>query len=394
MITSNKNNTAHKSLRDFSSMEERRSYIEQEKNVKFAAIGSIVAQIETASAKNCENMIGSAQIPLGIAGPLHIKNDDLDESFYIPLATTEGALIASVSRGCKAITAVGGAQTRVESVGITRGAVFQTSGIVQNKKAETWIRNHKEEIRTKALQTSSHITFLDAECSSFGTNLFVRFSYDTQDAMGMNMVTIATDVIVKWLKRELSISCVSLAGNFDIDKKPAWLNFLKGRGKKVWAQVVLSSSVLHDVLKTDATKMHEVNLRKNIYGSIASGSMGFNAHYANVLAALFLATGQDPAHVVEGSLGVTTTEIIDGQLYISVFLPDLIAGTIGGGMSLPTQKESLQLLGVFGANEGKNAVKFAHIVAAAVLAGEISLLASLSQGTLAAAHQKLARGRK
>lgn len=179
-----------------------------------------------------------------------------------------------------------------------------------------------------------------------------------------------------------------MAGNYDIDKKPAWLNFINGRGKKVWAEAVIPHAVIKDVLKTTPEKIHEVVIKKCLLGSIISGSMGFNAHYANIIAAIFASCGQDLAHVVEGSLGITTTELIGDNLYMSCYLPDLMVGTVGGGTGLPTQKEALAILG------NPTAMQFAEIVGGTVLAGELSLLGALSSGQLAEAHSKLGRGRK
>ena len=217
--------------------------------------------------------------------------------------------------------------------------------------------------------------------------LFVRFSFDTGDAMGMNMVTIATDAVSKLIEKETGATCLSVAGNFDVDKKPAWLNVINNRGMVVWAECVIKKEIVAEVLKTNAEKVFEVWLSKCMVGSAMSGSLGFNAQFANVIAAIFIAAGQDPAHVVEGSTGITTVKALSGgDLYVSVYLPSLLVGTVGGGTNLATQKEALELLGVVGKTGA-----FAEIVGSAVLAGEISLLASLSEGSLAGAHSTLGR---
>jgi len=185
---------------------------------------------------------------------------------------------------------------------------------------------------------------------------------------------------------------LAVAGNFDIDKKPAWLNFINNRGFPVWAEVVLKKEVVETILKTTPEQFFEVWLAKCMIGSAMSGSLGFNSHYANVIAAMFIATGQDPAHVVEGSMGVTTAKVLtNGDLYVSVYLPALNIGTVGGGTQLATQQEALQILQVAGEN---NVEKFAELIGGAVLAGEISLLASLSEGSLSDAHRELGRGGK
>jgi len=207
------------------------------------------------------------------------------------------------------------------------------------------------------------------------------------------MVTIATDAIASYIQEQTGISCLSLSGNYCVDKKPSWQNVINNRGIVVWAEATITKNVLTNVLKTSAKKVYDVWLGKCMIGSAMSGSMAFNAQFANIVAALFAATGQDIAHVVEGSLGVTTAEVVEENLYISVYLPDLMVGTVGGGTGLATQKEALSLLGVVGGDDGKNAQRLAELIGATVLAGELSLLSSLEEGSLAKAHQRLGRGK-
>ncbi|MCX6791745.1 MAG: hydroxymethylglutaryl-CoA reductase [Candidatus Gottesmanbacteria bacterium] len=379
-----------KSLRDYKSVLERRRAIEKHRRVDLNHIGSFTLNETVAAARNCENMIGAAQIPMGIAGPLRLTGvrSGQAQNYYVPLATTEGALVASVNRGCKAITGSGGAAADSYRVGATRGPVFKVKNIEENKKLYEFLKTHVEDLRKITGQTSKHINLEKLTSRGVGKYRYVRFVFDTQDAMGMNMVTIATQKLVEFIETKTGCRCISLAGNYDVDKKPSWLNVIEGRGIKAWAEVTIPDRILKGVLKTTAKKMYDVWLAKCMMGSAMSGSMAFNAQYANVVAALFLATGQDIAHVVEGSLGITTAEVMKEDLYVSVYLPDLMVGTVGGGTGLATQKEAFQLLGV------EHSQNFAEIVAGAVLAGEISLLASLSEGTLAKAHEVLARGKE
>jgi hydroxymethylglutaryl-CoA reductase (NADPH) len=371
-------------LRTYKSVLERRRAIEKHLKVDLKHIGSFTLDGAVASARNCENMIGAAQIPMGIAGPLRIARTD----YFIPLATTEGALVASVNRGCKAITASGGAAVDSYRVGATRGPVFKVQNLKESGRLTGFLEEHFTDLQKIAETTSRHLTLTTYMDRLIGRNRYVRFVFDTQDAMGMNMVTIATQKLVEYIETKTAARCISLAGNFDVDKKPSWLNGIEGRGIKVWAETTISDRILTEVLKTTAQKMYDVWLAKCMLGSAISGSMAFNAQYANVVAAVFLSTGQDAGHIGEGSLGITTTEILNGKdLYVSVHLPDLMVGTVGGGTGLATQQEALTLLGV------KNSRNFAEIVAGAVLAGEISLLASLSEGTLAKSHQQFARGK-
>lgn len=383
-------------LRNFKSVSERRKAIEKEVGVTLANVGSFSLDEPVASSRNCENMIGVAQIPLGVAGPLYIHHSSFGiQHYYIPLATTEGALVASVNRGCKAITESGGATVDSHRVGATRGPVFKVNSLKEHDQIYQYLKTNLEELKKIAAKTSHHLKLSKLLTRGVGRYRYVRFVFDTTDAMGMNMATIATHALVKHIEKKFGITCVSVAGNFDIDKKPSWLNAIENRGIKAWAEVTLPAAVLQTVLKTTAQNVYEVWLAKCMIGSALSGSLGFNAQYANVVAAIFAATGQDLGHVGEGSIGITTTEVVDGNdLYVSIVLPDLMVGTVGGGTGLATQKEALELLGVAGGNSGKNSQRFAEIVGAAVLAGEISLLSSLEEGTLAQAHARLARGAK
>lgn len=370
-------------LRNYTTVSERREALEKELHASLPHIGSCTLDESAAASRNCENMIGAAQIPMGVAGPLRMKKD-----YYIPLATTEGALVASVNRGCKAITQSGGAATDSYRVGATRGAVFAVKNLRENDALNTYLQTHREELQAIAAQTSGHLTLTSVFSRGLGRQRYVRFVYDTKDAMGMNMVTIATTELAQTIEKATGARCVAVAGNYDVDKKPSWLNMIEGRGRKVWAEVTVPGHVLEKTLKTTAKAVYDVWLAKCMIGSAMSGSMGFNAQYANVVAALFLATGQDPGHIGEASCGMTTAEVLGDDLYVSVYLPDLMVGTVGGGTGLATQKEALSIIGA------KTSEELARVVAAAVLAGEVSLLASLAQGTLASAHQALARGKR
>lgn len=367
-------------LKDFKSTKERREYIEKSRKIKLD--NTAKTQIDDEKDIKCENLIGATAFPLGVAGPLLINNKD----HFIPLATTEGALVASVSRGCKAINLSGGAKTFIENVGVTRGPVFETSGLEESMKLKKWLKDNYNLLKTEAEKTSSHIQLKKLGTRIAGTYVYMRFYFDTQEAMGMNMVTIATEKISQFIQKNTSIRCLAVSGNFCIDKKPAWLNFISGRGKRAWAEVVLKREVVKDVLKTTPEEFFEVWLSKCMIGSAMSGSLGFNAHFANVVAAFFAATGQDIAHTVEGSMGVTTSKVLkNGDLYISIYMPSVMIGTVGGGTKLKIKQEALSIIGA------ENSIELAKVLSGAVLAGEISLLASLAQGSLAKTHEKLGR---
>jgi hydroxymethylglutaryl-CoA reductase (NADPH) len=353
---------------------------------------------ERASSRHCENFIGVSQVPLGVAGPLVVRGRQVepDEMLFVPLATTEGALIASVNRGCRAIALAGGAEVRVEDVGMTRAPVFCTSGIAQTERFLDWLGENEERIREVAEGTSRFLRLVEIKTQAIGTSVFLRFRFSSGDAMGMNMATIACDRVVRELiQPETGIRCVALSGNYCVDKKSSAINFLEGRGKRIHAEVELGPEILEECLKTSTEAMLEVQYRKNLVGSIAAGAMGSNAHFANVLAAFFIATGQDVAQVVEGSMGMTTIERSGkGGILASIFMPDVPLGVVGGGTTLGTQREALALLRVEADPErpGAGALRLAEILGATILAGEISLMAAFTSGDLAGAHERLGRG--
>ncbi len=375
----------------------RREALEEIGGGSMEHTGRFTLDAEQASFRNCENFLGAAQVPVGVIGPLRLRGEYVDGDVYVPLATTEAALVASTNRGCAAIREAGGATVRVEDVGMTRAPVFRTSGVDQSRRFLAWIREHHEEIRAITEGTSRYLRLLEIRPAMFGSSVFLRFKFDAGDAMGMNMATIACDkVVTEYIEPETGISCIALSGNYCVDKKPADINFQEGRGKRVYAEIVLEAPVLKRSLKTTARDLVEAQYRKNLLGSIAAGSKGFNAHYANVLAAFFIATGQDPAHVVEGSLGVTCIEPRGPEaVFASVYLPDVPVGAIGGGTALATQREALELLGVVPDCErpGAAARRLAEILGGAVLAGELSLMAAFTSHDLARAHERLGRGK-
>ena len=369
----------------------RRRYIEEETDSSLEYIGKYTIPEEYAVKHNIENMIGCIQIPAGVAGPLSVRGEYADGSFYIPLATTEGALTASVNRGCRAVSAAGGAEVRIFSDGMSRAPVFAAEDIPHAARAASWIKENIPLLKTAAEATTSHGKLTNVSVYTAGCSVYVRMVFDTGLSMGMNMATIASEAASVVIAQNTGLRPVSSSGNLCCDKKPAAVNLIEGRGKTVSAGVFLSDDVLKTILKTSAESLFEVNLRKNMEGSARAGAFGFNAHAANIIAALFIAAGQDPAHVVEGSSCITTAELRKGGIYVAVTIPSLQVGVLGGGTVRPCQHECIALLGCADGTEG-SAKKFAEIAAAAVLAGEISLLAALSTGTLASSHKKLARG--
>lgn len=376
----------------------RRLAIQEYAKLEFEHIQNFSLDVETVTKKNIENMIGAVQIPLGVAGLLKVNGEYADAEYYIPLATTEGALVASVNRGCSVITKSGGANVRVFEDEMTRAPVFKLESLDRTKKFYEWVKSPEifEQMKTVAEKTTRFGKLLSVKPFVTGTYVYLRFSYDTKDAMGMNMVTIATDAVMHLIEDEFGAHPITLSGNMCTDKKPASISTILGRGKTVVAEVTIPEEIVKETLKCTPEAMFEVNYSKNLLGSARAGALGFNAHAANVIAAVYLACGQDAAHVVEGSTAITSMELTKyGEIHCSVTLPALPVGTVGGGTGLGTQRDCLNILGVTGAGDipGINSRKFAEIVASAVLAGEISLIGAQAAGHLARAHAQLGRGK-
>lgn len=374
----------------------RRAYLESLKNISLEHVSTYTFDTESVAKKNIENFIGAVQIPLGVAGEIQINGEYANGNYYLPLATTEGALVASVNRGCSIITKSGGATVRVFKNMMTRAPVFKFDNLKDTKDFYDWIMLPEtfDKMKKAADATSRFGELLEIQPFVSGNNVHLRLGFDTKDAMGMNMITIASEAITKLIADEKGVPCVSLSGNMCTDKKPTAINAILGRGKTVIAEARLSAEFIETTLKCTAESMFDVNYRKNFIGSMRAGALGFNAHAANIVAAVFLACGQDPAHVVEGSLCITEMDLADnGDLVCSVTMPAIEVGTVGGGTSIATQQECLQLLGVAGAGAvpGENALALSEIVAAAVLAGEVSLIAAQAAGHLARAHAQLGR---
>ena len=367
----------------------RRKYIEEKSNTQLEHIGNYTIDMTETAKKNIENQIGTIQVPVGVVGPLIINNDDKTIETYAPLATTEGALLASVNRGCSVIRRSNGCNVSITDNQMTRAPVIKTKNVTEAKKVKQWIKDNFEKIKEIAESTTNHGKLIKIDpIAIVGRLVYPRFCYQTGDSMGMNMVTIATQESINFIEEKLGVDAIALSSNFCVDKKASALNLVEGRGKSIIAEVNVPKEVVEKTLKTTAEAIVEVNTAKNLVGSAIAGSYGFNAHYANMVAAIFLACGQDPAHVVEGSLGITTAECDDGDLYFSITLPDLPVATVGGGTRLETATESLNLMNVKGSDKVED---FASIVASVVLAGELSLVSALAAGHLAKAHKELGR---
>ncbi|WP_327051187.1 hydroxymethylglutaryl-CoA reductase (NADPH) [Halomicrococcus gelatinilyticus] len=370
----------------------RRRLLESATDADLDAVGDYGFDAAVAD-PNIENMVGTAEVPLGVAGPLAVDGGAADGEYYLPLATTEGALVASVNRGCSVISASGGADARVTASGMTRAPVFSVTGIAEAEEVVEWVADNRDRLAEAAESTTNHGELLDVDPYVVGDSVFLRFVYDTKDAMGMNMATIATGEAASLVEAETPADLVALSGNLCTDKKPAAINAVEGRGRSVTADVLVPRETVEERLHTTPEAIAEANTRKNLVGSAKAGSLGFNAQAANVVAAAFLATGQDEAQVVEGANAITTVEAREDGLYASVSLASLEVGTVGGGTKLPTQSEALDVLGLRGGGDpaGSNADALAEVVAVGALAGELSLLAALASRHLSSAHEDLGR---
>lgn len=339
---------------------------------------------------NIENFIGMTQVPTGVVGPLRVIGSAAQGDFYLPLATSEGALVASYHRGAKATRLSGGITSICLIEGVQRSPVFKFNNIGDLGLFLIWTLQQVDKFRDITSQSSRYAELVDMKSNIEGNHIILTFEYHTGDAAGQNMVTICTEQICKYIVENAPVqpSFWFIESNFSGDKKATALSFTNVRGKKVTAEVTLPKEIVQGVLKTTPQAMAEYWQTSTI-GVIQSGAIGAQGHYANGLAALFLATGQDVACVSEAAVGITRMELTaSGDLYASVTLPNLIVGTVGGGTSLPTQRECLELMQCYGAGHAR---KYAEICGALVLAGELSIAAALSAGHFASAHKKFGR---
>jgi len=341
-------------------------------------------------AKNIENIIGTVSLPVGLAGPLRVNGSAAHGDFYVPLATTEAALVASYTRGCQVLSESGGCSTLILSEGVSRAPGFVFANLVEVGGFATWALSQKEAFAEQAHATTRHGKLIDMRLTVEGNHVYVTFEYYTGDAAGQNMVTIATQAICDYIAEHSPVrpKHIFVEANFSGDKKASALSFLTVRGRKVSAECLISAETIAKRLHTDARTLEEY-WRMSALGGVLSGTIGVQGHYANGLAALFLATGQDAACVSEAAVGVTRFEAKDdGSLYASVTLPNLIVGTVGGGTGLPGQAACLELMGLRGSGHAR---ALAEVAAGLALAGEISIIGALSAGHFTRAHQKLAR---
>ncbi len=344
-------------------------------------------------AANIENFIGFAKLPIGVAGPLRVNGLSAQGDYYVPLATTEAALVASYDRGARVITEAGGCASTLVAEGLSRAPGFAFRSLNEAGEFVAWALSQLDQFRVCAEETTGHGRLVDTRITVEGNHVYLLFEFLTGDAAGQNMVTIATQAICDCINANSPVrpEYFFVESNLSGDKKASVQSFQSVRGRKVSAEVTLSAELIARRLHTTSEQM--VNYwRMSALGGVLSGTIGVQGQYANGLAALYLATGQDVACVAESAVGVTRFEAKpDGALYAAVTLPNLVVGTVGGGTALPTQAACLDILGLRGTG---NARALAEVTAALVLAGELSIIGALSAHHFTRAHQRLARGKR
>lgn len=340
---------------------------------------------------NVENFVGVAQIPIGLAGPVFIDGLHAQGEFYIPLATTEGTLVASYNRGMKVLSLAGGVKTTVTGDQMQRAPVFIFDDARQARDFAFWVEEHYDEIKQAAESTTKTGKLVSIEKYHSNKFIFLRFNFRTGDAAGQNMVGRATYFACEYMKANCSlVKRYYLESNFATDKKGSYINTIMTRGKRVTAEATVPRQILIDHMRTSPESLHYHHQVSSVAGFM-SGVNNNGAHSPNGITALFIATGQDVANVAESSAGILYVELTpENDLYISITIPSLIVATYGGGTGLPTQRECLEILGCSGPD---NVYKFAEIVAAVVLAGELSLGAAISSLDWVTSHEQLGRNR-
>uniref|UniRef100_A0A8C3ABL7 3-hydroxy-3-methylglutaryl coenzyme A reductase n=1 Tax=Cyclopterus lumpus TaxID=8103 RepID=A0A8C3ABL7_CYCLU len=344
----------------------------------------------------CENVVGYMPVPVGVAGPLLLD----EKQFYVPMATTEGCLVASTNRGCRALSLSGGCRSRILADSMTRGPVVRLPSACRAAEVKVWLETSDgfATIREAFDQTSRFARLEKLLVGLAGRNLYIRLQSQTGDAMGMNMLSKGTEQALRSLRQRYpDVEVLSVSGNYCTDKKSAAINWILGRGKSAVCEATIPANVVGEVLKSSSASLVELNINKNLVGSAMAGSIGgFNAHAANIVAAIYIACGQDPAQTVGSSNCITQMEAAgpEGQdLYISCTMPSIELGTVGGGTNLAPQQACLLptrfMLGVQGTSPsepGENARQLARVVCGTVLAGELSLMAALAAGHLVKSH--------
>jgi hydroxymethylglutaryl-CoA reductase (NADPH) len=341
--------------------------------------------------RNIENFIGTVKVPLGVIGPVRVNGINANGDFFVPLATSEAALVASYGRGADIASAAGGISAGLIAEGVLRTPAFVFEGMLQCGMFIDWIARNAETLKAIAESTTRHGKLQSIEPFMDSDTVFLICRYSTGDAAGQNMVTVATEAICAHIAEHSPVKprYAFIEGNFSGDKKASYLGMHTGRGRKVTASVEIPNELIRRHLHVSPDALVAYG-RVAALGAILSGQLGSQAHYANGLAAFYIATGQDAACVSESAVGFTRMEARGDSMFFSVTMPNILVGSVGGGTGLPSQRAALELLGLAG--EGK-AAALAELTAALCLCGEISIIGAIAAGHFARAHAKLARQR-
>ena len=370
-------------------IDSRREWLEKKTGSRLSHVGRYSISSENMRG-NIENPIGAAQIPIGVAGPLLISGTYANGSFYVPLATSEGALVRSYERGMVTLSRAGGVRTHVHIDENRMSPIFSFEDTGDACDFCNFIHREAAAIRVEAESTTHHGRLLRLECFPIGRKVIVNFCYFTADAQGMNMIVKATEQACKWIMCHSNARHFYIFSGFNLEKHASALLFSGGKGKKVTAGALVPGSIVKAYLHTTPEQLLDM-WHHTLLGHIQGNILGYNGHYANGLTAIFIACGQDVANVMNSAVGITHFELTDaGDLYASVTLPSLTVATVGGGTGLGTGRECLELLGCGGSG---GAVKFAEIVAGTLLAGEISMGAAIASGEFVQAHETYGRNR-
>ncbi len=366
----------------------RRAWIERKTSTELPNIGSASWDSELMRG-NIENPIGVAQVPMGVAGPVLVHGQHARGLFYVPMATTEGALLRSYERGMVALTKSGGVQTALLADENQTAPSFFFNDTTDAAAFAPWLDEHMAGLREAAASTTKHGKLTSVKCYQTGRQVIVNFGFRTGDAQGMNMIVRATDAICKFIQSHHEGLNYFLFSGMCGEKRASGFLMSRGKGKRVTAGCLLTHEVLRLYLHTTADQMWRL-WQSTIIGNVQAGAIGYTGHAANGLTAIFIATGQDVANVVNSSCAVTVFEPHPKGLYVSTTLPALSVATVGGGTGLPTQREALKIMDCHG--PGK-AAKLAEIVASAVLGGEVSMGGAIASGEFVGAHEMYGRNR-
>ncbi len=371
------------------SVDLRRHWVEEKTGSDLSQVGAFSLASERLRG-NVENAIGAAQVPLGVAGPLRVDGEHARGVFYVPLATTEGALVRSYERGMVALTRAGGARVRLWMDENRVSPVFLLADVGAARDFAREVEASFPALRAAAEATTAHGRLLRVEVHPIGREVIVSFCFHTADAQGMNMAVKATEAACRHLVEQGRARRYSIFSGFGSEKRASGSLLAGGKGKKVTAGALLPAALVGACLHTTPARLAEM-WRLTLLGHLQAAALGYNGQYANGLAALFIACGQDVANVANSAVGITSFEVTaEGDLYASVTLPSLSVATVGGGTGLGTGRECLEMLGCAG--EG-GAPKLAEIAAATLLAGELSMGAAIAAGELVAAHEAYGRNR-